>query len=354
MIVRTTNWSDPAQRRLEALRSLQERDFGKLLELVQAYVVQRSRKQARTSAHTLRSYTTGIVDFLEWLWPERSSGPRLPLYRCTAEDLRAYVLQLQARPPQKHRKYGRDGAVLSPPKAVQPATVQNYLAGVRTLLKALEWAGVGKFTLEELTAPPDPTPPENRRPALPEVTYRNELMAHLEGDEPERLRMRIIVRLMGEMGLRISEVCGLETERIDLATRLLEVRGKGGKLRPVPIPKGLVPELRQWLKTRTIYARAGTKELIINLGNRRAKGLGTKPDQIRKQLEALYRELHLPERYRGAHMLRHTAGTRIYKRNNKDLMTVARILGHANLNTAAIYAKLDAEGLLEAIDNTES
>lgn len=52
-------------------------------------------------------------------------------------------------------------------------------------------------------------------------------------------------------------------------------------------------------------------------------------------------------------MLRHTAGTRIYKRNNKDLMTVARILGHADLNTAAIYANLDAEGLLEAIDKAE-
>lgn len=52
-------------------------------------------------------------------------------------------------------------------------------------------------------------------------------------------------------------------------------------------------------------------------------------------------------------MLRHTAGTRIYKKNNKDLMGVARILGHTNLNTAAIYAKMDAEGLLEAIDNAE-
>ncbi len=104
------------------------------------------------------------------------------------------------------------------------------------MLKALEWAGVNRFTLEELTAPPDPTPPENRRPALPEVTYKHELLSHLEGDQPERLRMRVIVRLMGEMGLRISEVCGLETDGIDLATRLLEVKGKGGKLRPVPIP----------------------------------------------------------------------------------------------------------------------
>ncbi len=52
-------------------------------------------------------------------------------------------------------------------------------------------------------------------------------------------------------------------------------------------------------------------------------------------------------------MLRHTAGTRIYKRNNNELMTMARILGHANLNTTAIYAKLDAEGLLEAMDNAE-
>ncbi|MDX2007832.1 MAG: tyrosine-type recombinase/integrase, partial [Meiothermus sp.] len=214
-------------------------------------------------------------------------------------------------------------------------------------------AGVNKFSLDTLTSPPDPTPPENRRPALPEVTYKQELLNHLQGEEPEQLRMRLVVRLMGEMGLRIAEVCGLEVDKIDLATRLLEVRGKGGKVRPVPIPKSLVAEIRDWLKLRTVHARAGTQVLIINLGNRRAKGLGTKPHQIRKQLEALYTHLQIPERYYGAHMLRHTAGTRIYKKNNRDLMSTARILGHADLNTAGIYAKMDAEGLLEAIDNAE-
>jgi integrase/recombinase XerC len=267
--------------------------------------------------------------------------------------LQAYLVDLQGRPPQLYRKLRQDGQTLLAPSTVQPATVQNYLAGLRVLLKALEWAGINKFTLDNLTAPADPTPPENRRSALPEVTYKQELLNHLQGNEPPQIGMRIIVRLMGEMGLRIAEVCGLEVDRIDLATRLLEVKGNGGKIRPVPIPKSLVSELRQWLKLRTAHARAGTKELIVNLGNRRARGLGTKPDQVRKQLEALYTQLHLPDRYYGAYMLRHTAGTRIYKKNNRDLMTTSRILGHANLNTAGIYAKMDAEGLLEAIDNTE-
>lgn len=353
MLVRTPDWTNPSVRRLEALRALQERDFDRVLDLVWAYVRVRSRKQTRTSSNTLSSYKTGILDFLNWWWPEGAKGPRLQLQQTTADDLQAYLIDLQERPPQLYRKLRRDGLASSPPSTVQPATVQNYLAGLRVLLKALEWAGINKFSLDHLTAPPDPTPPENRRPALPEVTYKQELLNHLQGDEPQHLRMRIIVRLMGEMGLRIAEVCGLEVDRIDLATRLLEVKGKGGKIRPVPIPRSLLPDLRQWLKLRTAHTRLGCKELIINLGNRRANGLGTKPDQIRKQLEVLYTELHLPERYYGAHMLRHTAGTRIYKKNNRDLMTTARILGHANLNTAGIYAKMDAEGLLDAIDNAE-
>ena len=45
--------------------------------------------------------------------------------------------------------------------------------------------------------------------------------------------------------------------------------------------------------------------------------------------------------------------TCIYTMNNRDLMSTAQILGHANLNTAGIYAKMDTEGLLLAIDNTE-
>ncbi|MCV5639226.1 tyrosine-type recombinase/integrase, partial [Escherichia coli] len=59
-----------------------------------------------------------------------------------------------------------------------------------------------------------------------------------------------------------------------------------------------------------------------------------------------------PERYRGAHMLRHTAGTRFYKAS-RDLHATARLLGHSNLNTSAIYAKMDLEGLFEVVDRID-
>lgn len=349
MLVRTAQWLDPQQRRLETLRALQERDWPKLLELVSAYVLHRSRKQARTSPHTLRAYQTGILDFLEWVWPQEAPAPRIHLHQDPSERLRGYGLHLQERPPLRHRKHGRDGGVLEAPKEVKATTVQGYMAGVRVLFRALEWAGVRAYPEGELVAPPDPRPPESRRAALPEVSYR-QLLELLEGEAAEQVRLRLVVQLTGRLGLRISEMCGLRVEDLDLAHRLVEVRGKGGKTRLVPLPKGMLPDLRLWLKLRRAHARAGEEALIVNLGNRRAKGLGSKPDQIRKQLERLYQELGLAERYYGAHMLRHTAGTRLYSKNGRDLLVTARTLGHANLNTAAIYAKLETEGLIEAMD----
>ena len=49
----------------------------------------------------------------------------------------------------------------------------------------------------------------------------------------------------------------------------------------------------------------------------------------------------------GAHMLRHTFATRLYKKN-KDLILVQEALGHADLNTSRIYTHFDQDRLKAA------
>ncbi len=338
MLVPLTNWHHPAKRRLEAIRAIQERNEAALLELLQAYLVLKGRKRATLSPRTLENYRLAVRDFLAWAWSKTQS---LDIRKTTADDLDRYIAHLQL---EGGHLEGSDGFRL------KPGSIATYVAGVRAFFRALEWADAAE--LPQVTAPRDPTPPEERRPALPLDLYK-QLLEYLSGSKPQAYRDRLAVRLMAEAGLRISEVINLQMEDLSLSERLLLVRaGKGGKQRTVPLSKALVQELEGWLKLRLAHVAAGEKAVLINLGGRKASGQAMTDKSLRKILNQHYRALGFPERYYGAHMLRHTAGTRLYKKS-RDLHATARILGHANINTSAIYAKMDLEGLFEVVDKLD-
>jgi len=338
-LVSLANWYDPAKRRLEAIRAAHERDEAALLELLKTYLSLKSRKRAGLSPMTLQTYEAGVRDFLAWAWPPDSPAPKVALLKLSADELDRYVADLQTQ--GSHLEH----------RPLKPSSIATYLAGVRALYRALEWAGAAKLP-QGVAAPRDPTPAYERRPALPPKLYK-ELLAHLDPAKPEHQRDRVAIRLMAEAGLRISEVIHLMVSDLHLRERLIEVkRGKGSKQRSVPISASLCAELERWLRTRLAHAAAGESRVLVNLGGRKANGRGMSARGLREIINGYYRALGFPERYRGAHMLRHTAGTRFYKAS-RDLHATARLLGHTNLNTSAIYAKMDLEGLFELIDRID-
>ncbi|GIW35550.1 tyrosine-type recombinase/integrase [Meiothermus sp.] len=338
MLVPLANWNNPAKRRLEAIRAAHERSLEGLLELLEAHLVLKGRKRATLSPRTLENYRLAVRDFLAWAWSDTQS---LEILKATSDDLDRYIADLQLQGGHLQNSEGQ---------RLKPGSIATYVAGVRAFYRALEWAGAA--VLPQVHSPHDPTPPEERRPALPQGLYQK-LLGHLAGGEPQTYRDRLAVRLMAEAGLRISELVNLWVEDIHLQERLLLIRsGKGGKQRSVPLSRSMVQELEGWLKLRLAHAVAGERALLINLGGRKASGQAMTDKTLRKILNRHYRALGFPERYYGAHMLRHTAGTRFYKKS-RDLHATARLLGHTNINTSAIYAKMDLEGLFEIVDGLE-
>ncbi|WP_456447676.1 tyrosine-type recombinase/integrase [Oceanithermus sp.] len=342
MLEPLANWSDPAKRRLWAVKAAHERDEARLIELLEAYLFLKGRKKALVSPETLRTYRTALRDYLAWAWPEGAPGPRVPILKATGDDLDRYLSELQTT----------GGHLPENARPLKPASVATYLAGVRAFYRALEWAGAA-VAPDDVHAPADPTPREERRPALPLELYRR-LLEHL--DDPEdagKRRDRAMVRLMAEAGLRISEVIHLDESDLLDTERLLVVRsGKGGKQRTVPVTRSLAAELAAWRRLRRAYAEPGESALFVNTGGRKNRGRRLSASLLRKRLARYYEALGFPPRYRGAHMLRHTAGTRFYRATG-DLHVTARLLGHANVNTSAIYAKMDLEGLRDAVDRLE-
>lgn len=338
-----TRWHDRGHRKLSAVRACHERDLAALLGLVNAYLSYRGRKGVKTARNTRATYGLALRDWLAYCWPDREASPEVPLLRATRDDVERYAALLQ------ERGGNLDGSAKT---ELAAATVATYLAGVRTLYKALIWAGaLLESPAQEVAGPSDPRPRHERRPALPLDDYRR-LTQRLDGAGPAEVRNLVMVRLMGDQGLRIGEVVSLKVSDVALTAGVLQVaRGKGGKSRTVPLTAASKAAIGRWLGERRRHAAPGEEALLVNVGKKvklSRQGRAMHPNTVRLQLDTLYQQLGLSRRYRGAHLLRHTAGTRLY-RNTRDLYRVAQLLGHQDVNTSSIYAKMDLDGLKEAV-----
>jgi integron integrase len=199
---------------------------------------------------------------------------------------------------------------------------------------------------------------------IPTVLSRGEIDAVFE---QLRYPYRLVARLQYGCGLRVSEVCGLRVKDLDLEAGLLTVRGKGNKVRKVPLPQRLVPDLQVQLtavqnlhnadlkagfagvflddQLERKYPRAA-KELIWQwLFPQESLTFITRTKEQRRYhlhdsriQEALYeavRRAKLTKRVT-THTLRHSFATHLLQANY-DIRTIQTLLGHSDVRMTMIY-----------------
>jgi integrase/recombinase XerC len=176
---------------------------------------------------------------------------------------------------------------------------------------------------------------------------------------PSALRDRAIFELFYSSGLRLSELVGLDTQYvqtkehtsagwINLDDREVNVLGKGGKRRSVPIGSQALECLTRWLESRPQLARPHSNEsdtAALFLG---ARGSRISPRIVQGQLTKLVKLAGLPTHVH-PHVLRHSFASHVLQ-SAQDLRAVQEMLGHANISTTQLYTKLDFQHLAKAYD----
>lgn len=114
------------------------------------------------------------------------------------------------------------------------------------------------------------------------------------------------------------------------------IRAKGNKYRVVMIKKELIYDL---LKNVSINYMSKDALLFVN-----KKGTPLTQSYVSRIVEQLLFRAGIRKQKNGAHMLRHTFATLLYKKQ-KDLVLVQEALGHASLNTSRIYTHFDNDKL---------
>ncbi|MFS0893601.1 tyrosine-type recombinase/integrase [Microbacterium sp. 179-I 3D3 NHS] len=160
--------------------------------------------------------------------------------------------------------------------------------------------------------------------------------------DPIAMRDHAVLEMLYGAGIRVSELCGLDVDDLDLDRGTARVVGKGSKERVVPYGTPARDAVGAYL-TRgrpALAARASSATPALLLGARGSR-LGA------RSVYGLVARVLAPvvgAETVGPHALRHTAATHLLD-GGADLRAVQEILGHASLGTTQIYTHVSAERL---------
>jgi integrase/recombinase XerC len=286
------------------------------------------------SAATRRSYASDLQQLLEWL-----GGRDLTVAALDRREARAFSGEL-----------GRRGYA--------PATLARKLSTLRGFTRFLTESGV-------LAADPARSlPGPRRRRRLPRVLSLHEvdaLVAATDGTDPLALRDRLVLELLYGCGLRSMELVALRLGDVQAAQAQLIVRGKGGKMRVVPLGDEAAAALRRYLER-------GRGELERQRGRRATAAGAAAPAAPARREEPLLlsrsgrglltsdvRRLVVKySRLAGIdpaspHMLRHAYATHMLERG-ADLRAIQELLGHASVSTTQVYTHVSGAHLRRTYD----
>ena len=279
--------------------------------------------------------------------------------------LDAYLIQLtqQGKSPHTLDAYRRDLIELANmlPENQQP-TRNDVVRALKQLSqrgqhprslarKLTSWRQYAEYLvhLGELSSNPiahikAPKPPER----LPKAIDREQINQMIDQDIPQpddvlAIRDHAMIELFYGSGLRLAELHALNVDDVLLDAGWVTVSGKGKRQRQVPLTRPSIAAIDAYLSTR--YAVDGELALFTS---RHGTRLCTR--QIAKRLE-IWSQNNQANQHISPHMLRHSYASHLLQAS-RDVRAVQELLGHQNLSTTQIYAKLDFDHLAQVYDDT--
>lgn len=163
-------------------------------------------------------------------------------------------------------------------------------------------------------------------------------------NDPLSYRDKAILELFYSSGLRLSELCSLNLNDLDLSAQMLRVTGKGNKMRDLPIGRHADQAIRNWLMQRNSLSLKDDEALFVSKhGNR----ISVRNIQARVKYWATRQGIDVSV---SPHMLRHSFASHLLE-SSGELRAVQELLGHANISTTQIYTHLDFQHLAQVYDD---
>lgn len=272
------------------------------------------RSHSSLSERTLTAYCTDVRLFADWVARMQVADPA----GVTRSMVRRYVAALSTR------EFARRSI------ARKAAALRRYFA----------WLVADGVIAVDPTLGLQVASDQGR---LPRVLDGRDLDRLLDGpvaaDEPDWRRRRddAVLEVLYGSGVRVSELCSLHVDQLDLAAGFVTVWGKGSKARRVPLSDPAVGALQRWLAVRAEVLPDDVGPVVF--GNERGRPIT--PRDVRRIID---RRSPTPTH---PHALRHTFATHLLD-GGADLRSVQELLGHADVATTQRYTHVSRDRLRAA------
>ena len=290
------------------------------------------------STKTTENYGLYLARFFELIAQDFPEGATIKPSDLTPELLRKFRLRLNRFDDnQNHERLS--------------ALTQSYhLIALRGFLKYLAKRGIHSL---------DPSLVDLPRAAKKQVTFLHfdeveRFLSEIPIDPETGLRDRAIIELLFSGGLRVSELCSLNRDSINLTRREFMVRGKGKKDRPIFIDQTTADHLEEYLNARndTLPALFLNNSSNQNIPDTSGDFRRLSPRSIERIIQK-YARLAGITKHVTPHTLRHSFATDLLM-NGADLRSVQSLLGHANIATTQIYTHITDPHLKEVHEKFHS
>ncbi|MDR3317667.1 MAG: site-specific tyrosine recombinase XerD [Puniceicoccales bacterium] len=161
-------------------------------------------------------------------------------------------------------------------------------------------------------------------------------------NNPDGLRDYAMLELMYSSGLRISELCTLPLQALDLKNCFLKIIGKRSKERSLPMGTQSIEALKRYLTIgRPCFIKENTGSALFL--SKRGGMISRKT--FWRRLKKYSRLAEITKNTK-PHMLRHSFATHLLE-NGADLRIIQEMLGHESISTTEIYTHVDQKRVRE-------
>jgi integrase/recombinase XerC len=274
------------------------------------------KKEKKYSDHTVISYQSDLASFKEFLLEQFDTDCMLSVRKA---EVRTWIMSLLGQ--------GLAESTVNR-KLVALSSYYNY--GVKNNIVDIN-------PLDEVSRPKQP----KRLASFIETAVVAKVMAP-ENFEPtfESQRDRVILELLYNTGVRVSELIGLTHGDIDAKRSEIKVLGKGNKERFIPVGKRVLEILKNYAELKINSGFACSRSLPVLVTD---KGEPTYRVFISRRLDEILKGFANVSKT-NPHTLRHTFATHLLN-NGSDINSIKELLGHSSLASTAVYTHNSIERL---------
>lgn len=265
---------------------------------------------ARVSQNTLSAYKRDLSDFVQFCDELKINS----IEKINTRHIKSYLMILN------EKRYSK-------------SSVARKLSALRKLFDfAVKNDIINSNPVKKISNPKV----QRKLPETISSNYYEEILKTIEKkiENPEQQkRDKAIFELLYGCALRVSELCNLNLEDIDVKKRNIRILGKGAKVRIVPLGTKSVPIILDYLNSR----KDNNNALFVDDEGKRINRFF-----VYRLVKNFLKETEMKKK--SPHVLRHSAATHMLDRD-ADLLAVKEILGHENLSTTQIYTHVSIERL---------